>query len=94
MDKSLEDAIKEAWSLIDFIRERLKDNTLTEKDRAHWAGLLNEALRTLEKLYEKVGFGSKDDLSTLLSKIPDEKESKKFIKVKKRLEKISLVVKK
>lgn len=94
MSKSLEDAIKEAWDLIDFIRERLNDKSITEKDKARWAGLLNEALRTLEKLYEKAGFEPKDDLSTLLAEIQDEKEAKKFIKIMERLDKLSLVAKK
>jgi len=84
--RELTELITRTWSLIDYIDERLKSSTLNENDKIRWAGVLANAIGTLNKLFYKAGIGKfdKDDMAILLSKIP-----KKFSQiVRRRIEKI------
>jgi len=82
----LAELIARTWSLINYIDARLKSSTLSENDKIRWAGVLAGTIGTLNKLFYKAGIGKfdKDDMATLLSKIP-----KKYRQiVRRRIEKI------
>ena len=84
--RGVDDLIKETWRLIDQAKHSLSDPNLGENDKIRWAGVLANAIGTLNKLLWKAGAGKMDeeDLATMLSKIPE-----KYAKmVKKRLKPI------
>lgn len=64
--------IDQTWRLINYIDERLNDSTVNEADKIRWAGVLANAIGTLNKLFYKAGIGKldKDDMAIVLSKIP------------------------
>ncbi|KPV62527.1 MAG: hypothetical protein AOA66_1309 [Candidatus Bathyarchaeota archaeon BA2] len=64
--------IARTWRLINYIDERLDDSTVDEADKIRWAGVLANAIGTLNKLFYKAGVGKldKDDMAIVLSKIP------------------------
>ena len=97
MERDLKEALRDAWKLIDYIRERLDDPLSSERDKARWASILISALKIVERLHEKAGAEEGQDLASLLSDIeksPEFKESKKFIKAIEELEKLSCVAEK
>jgi len=82
----LAELIARTWRLIDYIDERLKEETVQEAEKIRWARVLAKAIDTLNKLFYKAGIGklNDDDMSILLSKIP-----KKFSTiVRRRMQKI------
>ncbi|MDH5690948.1 MAG: hypothetical protein OEY81_05920 [Candidatus Bathyarchaeota archaeon] len=82
----LAELIARTWSLINYIDERLKEETVREAEKIRWARVLAKAIDTLNKLFYKAGVGklNEDDMAILLSKIP-----KKFsIIVRRRMQEI------
>jgi len=71
LERGLRELIQKAWTLVDFALERL-ENSESETQQAKWASVLSTAINTLSKLMDTAGVGKleKDDLASLLSKIP------------------------
>lgn len=72
-ERGVQDLINETWILIDQAKERLKDPELAENDKIRWAGVLANAIGTLNKLLWKAGAGrlEEEDLASILSKVPE-----------------------
>lgn len=72
-ERGVKELINETWALIDKTKGRLQDTALGENDKIRWAGVLANAIGTLNKLLWKAGAGRLDeeDLATILSKVPD-----------------------
>jgi len=72
-ERGVQDLINEAWTLIDQAKARLQDSNVSENDKIRWAGVLANAIGSLNKLLWKAGMGKVDeeDLAQILSKIPE-----------------------
>ena len=70
--RDFSELLSRAWRMIDLAEERLNSPDLSESEKIRWAGIHTSLIGTISKLMEKAGVGSleREDLATLLSRIP------------------------
>jgi len=70
--KDLSELIARAWRTIDLAEERLNSPDLSEGEKIRWATVHANLIRTLSRLMAEAGVGrlEREDLATLLSRIP------------------------
>lgn len=88
-ERGMNDLILKGWELIDLATEKTNDSNLEEKECIRWASLLGNTIDHLSRILERSGTSKleKQDLATLLSKIPKKhRGSSQWKRLVKRLE--------